>query len=278
MDSETALVFRQHLLQAIGLMPFALVAVWYLLRKKQQWIVFPRAGEAKLPTLFQLLGAFFLYLSSQALFATLAMYLQKQGSKVLISLLAVALSALVTIFFVWFVKKGELRSLWTAKLPVSLQIKSFFSGVATWLFAFPIVMFLANCLAILLILLIKRAPEEQIAVDFYRETMGNPFFVMGGSFLIGVLVPIVEEVLFRMLLQSYLKRYLSSFLAIIIASVIFAGFHMAAEQGAANVQLFVTLFILSLFLGVLYERKGSLWAPIGLHSAFNFFSMFLLFL
>ncbi|GAF76601.1 unnamed protein product, partial [marine sediment metagenome] len=61
--------------------------------------------------------------------------------------------------------------------------------------------------------------------------------------------------------------------AILLSSFFFAAFHFSILQKWSNVTILVTLFVLSIFLGLLYERQKSLLSPIVLHSTFNFFSV-----
>jgi membrane protease YdiL (CAAX protease family) len=84
-----------------------------------------------------------------------------------------------------------------------------------------------------------------------------------------ILVPFIEELLFRGFLQSFLKRYVERKWAIVITAALFAIVHFAPSQKEGNVQLIGALFILACFLGFAYEKEGTLWAPIGLHVAFN---------
>jgi membrane protease YdiL (CAAX protease family) len=69
--------------------------------------------------------------------------------------------------------------------------------------------------------------------------------------------------MFQTLLRSYTGRPWS---AVIIASMVFAVFH-------ENPQHWPALFALSLCLGYSYEKSGSLFRPIFLHSIFNALSV-----
>ncbi len=79
---------------------------------------------------------------------------------------------------------------------------------------------------------------------------------------LAVLVPVIEELLFRGLIQSMARSYLNSpWLAILITSFIFSSFHSMLHWPA--------IFILSLAIGYSYERSGSLFRPIFIHIFFN---------
>lgn len=83
-----------------------------------------------------------------------------------------------------------------------------------------------------------------------------------------VLAPIVEEIIFRGMWQTALlqsKVVVSPWGAIAITSVIF----MLTHVQIANLNALPALFTLSLGLGYVYERSGSLFAPMLLHAIFN---------
>lgn len=89
-----------------------------------------------------------------------------------------------------------------------------------------------------------------------------------------VIAPFVEEIIFRGLLQTALLRYFpriapARWLSIAIASVIFTSVHFQSGPHGVNWEHFPPLFLLSLTLGYLYERTGSLWPNIVLHGLFN---------
>ncbi len=83
-----------------------------------------------------------------------------------------------------------------------------------------------------------------------------------------IIVPLAEETLFRGMFQTLLRSYLSRpWPAIILASLVFIIFHANAEHWPA-------LFALSLCLGYAYEKSGSLFRSMFIHSMFNALSVF----
>ncbi len=91
------------------------------------------------------------------------------------------------------------------------------------------------------------------------------------------LVPVFEELLFRGLFQTMIRSALdlalevrgvsarpgsTAWLAILLTSVVFATFHY-------NPQHWPALLILAISLGYAYEKSGSLFRPIFIHSLFN---------
>jgi membrane protease YdiL (CAAX protease family) len=99
--------------------------------------------------------------------------------------------------------------------------------------------------------------------------VGDPILTIVSVLAIVVLVPVIEELLFRGFLQSWLVSRFTPFTSIALSSAIFTMVHFSPSQGIANAELMTGLFLLALFLGYLYQRQGSLWASIGLHCTFN---------
>lgn len=153
------------------------------------------------------------------------------------------------------------------------------SAFYTWIISFPLVLFLSQFLEQLLFHLfhITHVPD-QIAVKFLKATFANPLYFVLAVVSIVVLAPFIEEILFRGFLQTFIRKHLGTTQAIVITSVCFALFHYAAGQGFANISIICSLFVLSLFLGFLYEKQGSLRAAMLLHSGFNIVSVVNLYL
>jgi len=88
-----------------------------------------------------------------------------------------------------------------------------------------------------------------------------------------MVAPVLEEMLFRGMFQTMIRSFLESrfsnieyrnraWLSILISSGLFAMVH-------ANAGHWPALFILSLCMGYSYEKSGSLFRPIFIHSFFN---------
>ncbi|NML34719.1 CPBP family intramembrane glutamic endopeptidase [Paraburkholderia antibiotica] len=97
-----------------------------------------------------------------------------------------------------------------------------------------------------------------------RREAGYYFITDGLSsvFLVCVIAPVVEELLFRgIFLRSFLRQYSSS-RAIVYSALIFGLAHM-------NVYQFVVAFVVGLLIGWMYERTRSLIPGMLLHAFYN---------
>lgn len=151
-------------------------------------------------------------------------------------------------------------------------------GMASWFLSYPVVMVFGQIIALFTMTFFGHSPTDQAAVEHLKTIKGNPYLLAATCMMLITVVPIVEEWLFRGLLQSWLSTKLSRYGAILLASLTFAIFHFSIKQGTTNIELLSSLFVLSLFLGYLFERQRSLWAPIGLHAFFNGVSVLILLL
>ncbi|MCK4751929.1 MAG: CPBP family intramembrane metalloprotease [Planctomycetes bacterium] len=82
-----------------------------------------------------------------------------------------------------------------------------------------------------------------------------------------LIVPAFEEMLFRGLFQTIIRSFVvNPWIAIAISSALFAITH-------ANIEHWPALFMLSACMGYSYEKSGSLFRPIIIHSLFNAISI-----
>jgi len=87
-----------------------------------------------------------------------------------------------------------------------------------------------------------------------------------------IAVPIAEELLYRGFLQSSLVALTKSrWAAIGVTSILFA----LAHQGAADLRALPGLLVLSIALGIAFERKARIGVPIAMHAIFNLFNILL---
>ncbi len=144
----------------------------------------------------------------------------------------------------------------------------------SWFVSFPLVLFLNQLLEWLVSYFFHLTQlPDQLAVYFLKMTFGQPVFFVLAITSIVIFAPVLEELLFRGFLQTYIRQHLGSKQAIFITSACFAFFHYSGDQGLGNIPIIASLFVLALFLGFLYERQGSLLAPITLHASFNAISI-----
>lgn len=184
--------------------------------------------------------------------------------------------AIFVMFLAFFSQQNPslLRSLWKQKPPISPPAIDFGLGVITWFLSFPIATVISELSDLFLRDLLKLKGYEQAAVSFVKEAMTSPISLTLAMLSVLVLAPLIEEFLFRGVLQTYLKRRVGKKPAILLSALCFSFFHYSREQGLGNISIIIALLVLGGYLGFLYERQKSLFAPIGLHVAFNAISAF----
>ncbi len=235
-------------------------------------------------TLFHLIGAFAIYFIGSTLITKIIVtFWQKEIMFQFMSYsswfnfgLSFFIFVLLTLYFLCLpeqVKTGILRR---EKHPL---IEDVWAAFYAWIMAFPFVLFLSQVLEFLIIKVFQ-LPQipEQVAVKFLKSTFDNPTYFVLAVISIIILAPLIEETLFRGFLQSYIRKHLGPRQAIVITSACFSFFHYAAGQGLGNISIILSLFVLALFLGFLYEKRGSLLAPMVLHASFNMVSVINLYL
>jgi len=167
------------------------------------------------------------------------------------------------------------HTIWNASGKCSLRSfgRNFGLGILIWFIGFPAVVFFNQIAEFLSYILFGVSGIEQVAVRYLRLIAESPHLLVIALFSILIAAPIIEELVFRGFIQTYFKQKWGFKWALILSSLFFALFHIAPSQGIGNFPLIVSLFTLALFLGFLYERQGSLIAPIALHMTFNSISV-----
>ena len=110
--------------------------------------------------------------------------------------------------------------------------------------------------------------EQKLVVEIKKNFNNNLLF---NFFLIIIVAPIIEEIVFRGLFYKTLKNFIPFVQASIISSLIFAIIH-------ENILSLTILFLLSLYLTWIYERTNSILYSILTHSIFNFLNLLLIYI
>lgn len=115
-------------------------------------------------------------------------------------------------------------------------------------------------------------PASQFAHDtlVMLDEAGGSGWRWGLLALIVLVVPLVEETIYRGLLQESLRRHLtltngSVWGSIVVSSILFTLMH----GGVATPEGLVSLLLLSLGLGWAFARTGRLVTPVVMHAGFN---------
>ncbi len=109
---------------------------------------------------------------------------------------------------------------------------------------------------------------ESFGVEAVQDTVkvlqkANDPTVLGlMAFAAVIAAPICEEMVFRGYLYPAGKKFAGPWIACICSALIFAAAH-------GSIAALFPLFIFGCVLVLIYEKTGSLWAPMGVHFCFN---------
>jgi len=108
-----------------------------------------------------------------------------------------------------------------------------------------------------------QAPQQD-AVDIFfgLESFWGRFAAV---LSVVILAPLFEEFFFRGLIYRIFKAYMPVVFSAMLTAVLFSAIHV-------NLYALLPIFLFSLLLTMVYERSGSIIAPVVLHSAFNLFN------
>ncbi|QQE74528.1 CPBP family intramembrane metalloprotease [Brevibacillus composti] len=104
--------------------------------------------------------------------------------------------------------------------------------------------------------------EKLIEREIVHAKGQDSWAILASLLVIGGLVPLAEELLFRGVVQTYLVRRAGAVLGIFLSSLWFALMHV-------DVALFAPLFVMGVFLGYLRHHFQSIWGAVILHALNN---------
>ncbi len=268
---------------------FLFALVTYFIARRVGYFRLPPESKASPVTLKQTIGIFLIYL----LLALLILPLLNLGLVRFINhgsmtkewlgwaqVGALAIVFLALLSYCLLIPPSTRHYIFWGDMKASLKrfYKAIGMGGVSLIVSYPFVLFISAVTNLISLWIWKEAKVEQVAVEQLKMTMGRPALFAVMIVMVVLIVPFMEELLFRGFLQSFLKRYLGRFWGLVVTAILFAFAHFAPSQGTGNFQLITSLFVLALFLGFVYERERTLWASITLHATFNCSSVFLMML
>lgn len=168
---------------------------------------------------------------------------------------------ILTCFYVFYIIRAEYGLPVTSLGFTTRNWKSdVIIGLKHYLIVLPVII-IAGIVVDFVLRMFGIAPEQQ---DIINKILNEDSFgVLAFMFFFGMLAaPVVEELLFRGFLQSAVRTTFGKLKAILISGFLFALIHL-------NAHVFLQIFILGLLLAYLFEKTGSLIAPITVHVCHN---------
>lgn len=94
------------------------------------------------------------------------------------------------------------------------------------------------------------------------KTATDPMVLILMAVAAVLVAPVCEEIVFRGYLYPVAKKYAGPWVAALCSGLIFAAAH-------GSLAALLPLFIFGIVLAVIYEKTGSIWAPMAVHFCFN---------
>jgi membrane protease YdiL (CAAX protease family) len=108
-------------------------------------------------------------------------------------------------------------------------------------------------------------PEQEDVAKEIGGDEGGTFAMIVAGFLIVVVAPLSEEIFFRGFMFAGLRKAMPLWIAAVISASVWGSLHLTG----GNIGVAVQLAVFGVILAYLYERSGSLWAPIMAHGVNN---------
>lgn len=179
------------------------------------------------------------------------------------------LDILTIVFIMNFVLFQHREKLISLGISARNLLRNIFYGVIGYIAAVP--MFVVTLIVIAAVInIIKYVPEKQPIVELFMKEK-DAAFLMYSSLFAAVVGPFIEELFFRGFMYAALRKYAGIFGAMALSSVAFAALH-------THLVGFLPIMLLGMVLAYLYEKTGTLVAPITVHMIHNFSMVLFVFL
>ena len=190
-------------------------------------------------------------------------YVEEYGAKVeSYTLLMTALALIICIPIMYLMMKKDYEyPVNPRKKENTFELKKYFKDISYKTMNYPIVLGITASLGIGRFMALL--PIDGI-LGSYKEVLKNTLdnSVILQLLVIGLLTPVLEEMLFRGIIYKRLKTYYDVTIAAYIAAIIFGIAHFNLVQG-------LYAFIMGIVLTYLYEKSGNLVTAISMHCAAN---------
>lgn len=189
-----------------------------------------------------------------------------------LSVAVYGLALVVAIFVPWHAAKRRTscRELGLTGLPAWLDVVLPLPAFVLYFMATALVIAVVSSLLPLDLYQPQQLPFEATAVSTHAQ-YAMVFFTLV------ILAPLAEELLFRGYLYGKLRNTTSVAGAIIITSITFGFAHLWVGSGELQWKVAIDTFVLSIFLCLLREYTGAIWASVLLHAIKNGLAFYLLF-
>ena len=173
-------------------------------------------------------------------------------------------TALINIVGIWvvcyFVKKKYGQSLST----VGITAKNIFPNICYAIYGYVALLPVLATIMLVTFFVIKwigYSPPVQPVVEILMKEKETSVLWVSIIFA-GVFGPVAEEIFFRGFMYGAIKKKFGVLWAIMITAIIFSVLH-------AHLVGIIPIFVLGMFLAYIFEKTGSLVAPITVHIAHN---------
>lgn len=170
------------------------------------------------------------------------------------------LDTLVVVFILYFTVRKYKTKLIALGISSKNISRNIFYGIIGYIAVAPILLTTLIVISVVMNFM-HYAPKEQAVVRLFMKEEDGGFLLYTVIFasLIG---PIIEELFFRGFMYNALKKYIGIFWAAVGTASIFAMLHTYAVG-------FIPILLLGLLLAYLYEKTGTLVAPMTVHMIHN---------
>jgi len=137
------------------------------------------------------------------------------------------------------------------------------------------------CSAIFMLIMIKIFPGIDIhqaqELPFTSYMLGSRWHYLLAFLTLVVMAPVAEELLFRGYLHGKLRKIAPVWVAVLVTALTFGLAHLWAGGESLQWAVAIDTFVVGVFLSILRDYTGAIWAGMVLHAIKNGLAFYLLF-